>query len=69
MWAKSVALAAMSILAVGMISTAGVAGADPDDQGSQLCPYPDVSNPNCTQFPDDHTNEGDLGNHHDEGHR
>ncbi|MFE5284034.1 hypothetical protein ACFRAQ_03555 [Nocardia sp. NPDC056611] len=53
---------------------AGVAAADPDDPGtagtgpdSELCPYPDVNNPYCTSFPDDHNNEGDMGNGHDEG--
>ncbi|WP_433591666.1 hypothetical protein [Nocardia sp. CA-145437] len=63
---------ATAILAVAF--GAGVAAADPDDPGtagtgpdSELCPYPDVNNPYCTSFPDDHNNEGDMGNGHDEG--
>ncbi|MFD6351207.1 hypothetical protein [Nocardia tengchongensis] len=61
-------------LAAAMIAVTfggGVALADPDDSGtdpnSQMCPYPDVNNPYCTNFPDDHNNEGDMGNGHDEG--
>ncbi|MEU1207989.1 hypothetical protein [Nocardia sp. NPDC005825] len=63
---------ATAILTVSFGS--GIAAADPDDPGtvgtgndSELCPYPDVNNPNCTYFPDDHNNEGDMGNGHDEG--
>ncbi|MEV0468152.1 hypothetical protein ACFXO9_33015 [Nocardia tengchongensis] len=61
-------------LAAAMIAVTfggGVALADPDDSGtdpnSQMCPYPDVNNPYCTNFPDDHNQEGDRGNGHDEG--
>ncbi|MFE3193604.1 hypothetical protein ACFXHA_31705 [Nocardia sp. NPDC059240] len=55
------------------ILTAGVAYADPDDPapdpGSQLCPYPDVNNPDCTQFNDDHNSIGPGGNDsHDHDH-
>ncbi|QVI23525.1 hypothetical protein KHQ06_11980 [Nocardia tengchongensis] len=45
-------------LAAAMIAVTfggGVALADPDDSGtdpnSQMCPYPDVNNPYCTNFP------------------
>ncbi|WP_433668084.1 hypothetical protein ACQP06_30070 [Nocardia sp. CA-136227] len=63
---------ATAILAIAFGS--GMAAADPDDPGtagtgpdSELCQYPDVNNPYCTNFPDDHNNEGDMGNGHDEG--
>ncbi|APA97834.1 hypothetical protein [Nocardia seriolae] len=52
------------------LCTAGVAAADPYDPGTNApdCPYPDVNNPACTNFPDDHNNEGDFDNHHDDTH-
>ncbi|MFB8005811.1 hypothetical protein [Nocardia sp. NPDC056000] len=72
MWTKCVAAAATAVYIVSAIALGGIAAADPDDPGtdpnSQLCPYPDVSNPYCTQYPDDHDQEGDLGNNHDGGH-
>lgn len=63
---------ATAILTVAFGS--GMAAADPDDPDTtgtgpdtEQCPYPDVNNPYCTNFPDDHNNEGDMGNGHDEG--
>lgn len=50
--------------------------AQPDDSGdfgtdpnSRMCPNPEVNNPYCTNFQDDHNNAGDMGNGHDEGER
>ncbi|GAB2505737.1 hypothetical protein [Nocardia heshunensis] len=61
------ALAAGCITA--SILTGAIAHADPDDPtpdpNSQLCPYPDVNNPDCTQFNDDHDRIGPGNNEHD----
>ncbi|MFF2554527.1 hypothetical protein ACFVUS_26240 [Nocardia sp. NPDC058058] len=72
MWKKCAAAAATAVYIVSAIALGGTAVADPDDPStdpnSQLCTYPDVNNPYCTQYPDDHDQEGDLGNNHDGGH-
>ncbi|WP_405490344.1 hypothetical protein [Nocardia sp. NBC_00511] len=72
MRSKCIAALVAATYIFGAAHLAAVASADPDDPSpdpgtSELCPYPDVNNPNCTQFPDDHSNEGDMNNHHDGG--
>ncbi|MEC3918356.1 hypothetical protein [Nocardia sp. CDC160] len=64
---KPLVAALTAVYVLAGICTAGAAVADPTtpDPGTDtsLCPYPDVNNPNCTQFPDDHDGVGDSDDH------
>ncbi|MCU1642804.1 MAG: hypothetical protein JWN03_3079 [Nocardia sp.] len=69
---KRPAAAIFAACIVGSIFTAGVAAADPDsptpDPDSGLCTYPDVNNPYCSEFNDDHDQIGPDDHQHDNDH-